>query len=166
MNIKNSSRGFTLVELMIVVAIIALLSGIVMMNFGSTRGRARDAKRISDMSHLQLALELFFDRCNSYPDIVSGTTIIDEFYECPTNSSVTLRTYIAQVPAPPSSPTFDQADYMYQINTSKTDYILYTQLEYYNEVVKDGLPTDHIAGSPSFPCSNVVNSTHLCVGPR
>jgi prepilin-type N-terminal cleavage/methylation domain-containing protein len=66
-NISTLKKGFTLVELIVVIAIIGILTGIVTTNFASSRSRARDAKRISDLGHIQLALELYFDRCKQYP---------------------------------------------------------------------------------------------------
>ena len=49
-------RGFTLIELLIVVAIIGILSVAAFVTFSGTRGRARDAVRISDISQAQLFL--------------------------------------------------------------------------------------------------------------
>jgi prepilin-type N-terminal cleavage/methylation domain-containing protein len=65
-------KGFTLVELLVVIAIIAILTGIVATNFTSARSRARDAKRVSDLGHIQLAIELYFDRCKQYPEPVTA----------------------------------------------------------------------------------------------
>ncbi len=87
--------GFTLVELMVTVAIIAVLSAIVTANFSSARSKSRDAKRVSDVAQIQLALEFFFDRCNQYPPAP-----LDVTYVCPTNSTVILSNYISTIPRP------------------------------------------------------------------
>lgn len=64
----NDSRGFTLVELLVVVAIIGILSAIVLASMSGARSKGRDAKRISDIKNLQLALQLYYDGNNStYP---------------------------------------------------------------------------------------------------
>src|SRR3954464_9740768 len=68
----HSQKAFTLIELMITVAIIALLTAIILTNLNQPKVRARDAKRVSDIGQLQLALELFFDRCNRYPIVQNG----------------------------------------------------------------------------------------------
>lgn len=52
----NLKKGFTLIELLIVVAIIGILSVAAFVTFSGTRGRARDAVRISDISQAQLFL--------------------------------------------------------------------------------------------------------------
>ena len=57
----TSLRGFTLIELLVVIAIIGILSSVVLASLNSARQKGRDAKRISDVKQLQLALELYYD---------------------------------------------------------------------------------------------------------
>ncbi len=64
---KNTKKGFTLIELLVVIAIIGILSSVVLASLSTARQKSRDAKRISDIGQVQLALELFFDRVQSYP---------------------------------------------------------------------------------------------------
>ncbi len=66
------NKGFTLIELLVVVAIIAILSGVVMANMGSSRAKARDAKRVSDVAALQLAAAQYFEKCDDYPTNVNS----------------------------------------------------------------------------------------------
>ena len=69
-NIRPKSvRGFTLVELLVVIAIIGILSSVVFASLNAARAKARDAKRISDLKQIQIALELYFDSQspNAYP---------------------------------------------------------------------------------------------------
>ena len=53
----SSERGFTLIELMIVVVIIGILVGIAVPNFTSMQGRAKEASLKGNMHTLQLAME-------------------------------------------------------------------------------------------------------------
>jgi len=64
----TSKRGFTLIELLVVIAIIGLLSSIILVSLQGVRAKARDARRLSDMKQIQLALELYYDSNGSYPD--------------------------------------------------------------------------------------------------
>lgn len=65
---KNSkNKGFTLIELLVVVAIIALLSSVALIALMSARQKSRDMKRLSDMTQMNTALELFFAANRGYP---------------------------------------------------------------------------------------------------
>lgn len=63
----RSKKGFTLIEILIVVAIIGILASIALVGLGGTRVKARDAKRIAEVRQIQSALELYFNRCGWYP---------------------------------------------------------------------------------------------------
>ncbi|MCK5708142.1 MAG: prepilin-type N-terminal cleavage/methylation domain-containing protein [Candidatus Aureabacteria bacterium] len=57
--IKTSSSGFTLIELMIVMAVIAILVGIILPSFKGMKDEATFSKVKGDLSTLQTAVESF-----------------------------------------------------------------------------------------------------------
>ena len=59
-----------MIELLVVIAIIGILSSVVLASLNSARQKSRDAKRVSDVQNLQLALELYFDSNSEYPDFL------------------------------------------------------------------------------------------------
>ncbi len=167
-------RGFTLIELLVVIAIIALLTGIVITSLTGSKAKARDAKRISDIGNIQLALELYFDRCKTYPDKITGD-LTKIKTGCPTTpSQVSLASFISVMPTPPSSSPIAY-DYAYYTDSSGnvTDYVLHAKLESYNEVIKDSLlalPT-YTSGTwtptpLACPSSNASPNTDYCRGPK
>jgi len=119
-------KGFTLVELMIVIAIIALLSGIILTSLTGSKAKSRDARRISDVNQIQLAVEQYFDRCGQYP----ATLTTGAGNGCPTSPSITLGSFISVIPVPPSN----TASYDYVVNSSSypTDYVIHATLEAQN----------------------------------
>ena len=56
---KTRQSGFSLIELMVVVAIIALLARVVTALVGDAKAKARDTKRRTDLNQIQVALELY-----------------------------------------------------------------------------------------------------------
>lgn len=67
MIISHYRKGFTLVEMLIVIAIIAILASVALVSVGGVRQSARDTKRVSDMSKLQQQLEVYYSQNGSYP---------------------------------------------------------------------------------------------------
>ena len=61
-----------MIELLVVIAIIGLLSSIVLVSLNSARAKARDARRLSDMHQILLALEMYYDDNGQYPSMFSG----------------------------------------------------------------------------------------------
>ncbi len=68
---NKSQKGFTLVELLVVIAIIGILATLLLLQLGVARQRARDAKRIVDISQTRTAVELYFDDNGQYPQVAS-----------------------------------------------------------------------------------------------
>ena len=65
-------KGFTLIEMLVVIAIIGLLSSVVVIGLSGARSKARDAKRIADIRQIQNGLEVAYTAVNGYPASVSG----------------------------------------------------------------------------------------------
>lgn len=72
--IKKEKRlfGFTLVELLVVMAIIGVLVTIAGGGFRLSQVRGRDTQRKSDLKQIANALELYYSDYGAYPDSSSG----------------------------------------------------------------------------------------------
>src|SRR5450759_5209943 len=65
-------RGFTLIELMVVIAIIIILAAIAIPNYLSMTARAKRSRVASDFAAIATALETYRTDWNVYPSSVSG----------------------------------------------------------------------------------------------
>lgn len=63
----KNKKGFTLVEILIVVAIIGILSSVALVGLGPLQKKGRDTRRLADMRSLQAALEIYFANNSKYP---------------------------------------------------------------------------------------------------
>lgn len=57
LNVSNASKGFTLVELMVAITIVAILAAVGIVIFSGVQSKARDARRSQDLDAVAAALE-------------------------------------------------------------------------------------------------------------
>lgn len=104
--------GFSLVELLIVIVMIALLTGLLLPNLLGMRERARDSKLKSELRELKTALQVFYGDYQSYPDD-NGTGGMrgcgDRFMVC-TPGGVFQRDGVVYMQALPEQFFYDQLD--------------------------------------------------------
>lgn len=66
-NPAANNRGFTLLELIVVVAVLGILAAIAVQQFQLHRARAIDASMRSDLKNAALAMESYYGEFLSYP---------------------------------------------------------------------------------------------------
>ena len=96
MNRLESQRGFTLLEMMVVVAIIAILAGILIPNFTRARAQAQTAACIGNMKTIATALELYYSDKQLYP--VATTAAIESSF-----MANNLNGYLSVIPRDPAA---------------------------------------------------------------
>lgn len=67
----RTRRGFTLVEILVVVTIIGILAAITYANFSDSRDQARIAKATEELKNIELAFDLFYQTYGRLPDSCS-----------------------------------------------------------------------------------------------
>jgi prepilin-type N-terminal cleavage/methylation domain-containing protein len=108
----RKSKGFTLIELVVVIAILGILAGIAIPRFMDAQATARGSKIVADMRTLESALELY--RVNN---TINGTPDISVL----TNGNIK---YMASIPVPPAGEAIFPNGNILTIK-STTKYILY-----------------------------------------
>lgn len=136
---KRTRSGFTLIELLVVIAIIGLLSTLAVVALNSARQRSRDAKRVSDIRQIQLALELGFSETSNYPVAATAITLGDATHKvlCNVAAASTFQTSLVAPGAcgtvfmglVPSNPTPGGADYSYTSAAGSGTYSITFTLE-------------------------------------
>ena len=120
----SSKKGFTLLELMIVIVILGVLTTLISGNFLNSLKRGRDTRRKADLQNIQKALELFYEDKKAYPTFNIFAT---EGALCETQVSGSCasseKAYMQKVPAD----TTGDCDYLYV--SDGTQYQLYSTIE-------------------------------------
>jgi prepilin-type N-terminal cleavage/methylation domain-containing protein len=98
---KLYRRGFTLLEILISIAIIGVLTAIGTVSYTSINRNARDAKRRADVEQIRSALELYRADNGTYPAI--NTSGFDDT----ANLSSALTSYIASIPVGPKHDVYE-----------------------------------------------------------
>jgi prepilin-type N-terminal cleavage/methylation domain-containing protein len=66
-SLKNRSKGFTIVELLIVIVVIAILATLVIVTFTGIQQKARDSQRQTDINAVDSHLEAYYAEHGNYP---------------------------------------------------------------------------------------------------
>ena len=78
---KNLKKGFSLVELLVVITIIAILSVVAYTAVGGQTIKARNSKRMEDLTAIQQALEIYaIANNNKYPDSLNSHQVFSITY--------------------------------------------------------------------------------------
>lgn len=124
-------KGFTLIETLVVIVIIGILASVVFVATGSARGRARDAKRKTELS--QMGRFLAGSSCY-LPNAGARDYDIADLFEELKIKYPQISQFISEPPSDPKSGTETQSFYRYIINDSGKC-VLYANLENEQEAV-------------------------------
>ncbi len=68
-SLEKNSSGFTIVELLIVIVIIGILSGLVVTQILGASKKARDTERKTDLDSISVQLEAYYAKAGGYPTL-------------------------------------------------------------------------------------------------
>jgi len=181
---KQNIKGFTLLEILVVMVILGVLVTIGLRTFSTSQMRARDAKRKSDVGQIARALELFYADHGYYPVHNSDGEIAaydddDDFVsfdwgEVFNDPAQVSTIYMGNLPKDPSGLSYVYKSYIndggnwVEANIEELD--LHTQVKAYrifarlenpqdSDVTHEGVVEGVICGS--LDCNYFISSTNL-----
>jgi general secretion pathway protein G len=84
---NKDKNGFTLVEVLLITAILSLVMSILISSTQDARKQARDATRESDIRNIQASMAVFFDQNDRYPSNYSELLNSNLFNQIPQDPS-------------------------------------------------------------------------------
>ncbi|MEK7627684.1 MAG: prepilin-type N-terminal cleavage/methylation domain-containing protein, partial [Patescibacteria group bacterium] len=126
---RNSRRGFTKIELLVVLAIIGLLVSLILVSLGSIKARSRDVRRVVDIDVFIKALNLYNNSFSVYPIYDGYITGEDPLSDALRNSSV-----LSSIPLDPTNKQVGSIIYKYDYFSDGTNF----QIQYCMET--DSVP--------------------------
>jgi prepilin-type N-terminal cleavage/methylation domain-containing protein len=149
MKSSYSQKGFTLVEMLIVIAIIAILASVALVSVRGVRSSANDTKRISDLNKVQQQLEVYYTKNGSYPATPANWAALGTALGSTLSNDNDIN----------SGRTYE-----YAADAGGQHYTLKAQLENTNKILSD--PNELDGTSNGIACDDAVDANHwnYCIG--
>lgn len=164
--IMINSKGFTLIEVTVTVAIIAILSAGILFGVTEARQKSRDATRVADLRILQSAIELYKQKYDRYPARCANANPVaagswsgqaGTNYACVSGNQYIVGLAPEFLPVLPKDPKLNgsQSGYVYTTNTSGTVYKLMAKRTVESETVNYAhkLKSCDATDTGNIPCS-------------
>ncbi len=151
----RDKKGFTLIEILIVMIIFSILAAMITGNFFTSLKKGRDARRKADLEQIQKSLEMYYEDKRAYPTPISGGGsgfVFGSEFSDPTNGKV----YMYKVPNDPITTK------NYQYVSSGQTYGLYSCLEN-TEQVLPYVSTNYDPFTCNVNCEKSDGSSTPCI---
>lgn len=114
----KTRQGFTLIEMMVVIAIVGLLLAVVIVAGTRARQKARTSQALNDLARIQLALASYQTERGTYPSSRGGAGNWDGLYSTTGDSTANwipglTPSYMITLPRSPNNSTSGTNNYVY-----------------------------------------------------
>ena len=139
----KTKKGFTLIEFMVAMSLVAILSSLAIGNFMGTQKRGRDVRRQSDLNQYRVALENYSSNNSRIYPIFSGMA--------PTVLATPLQSYMTGFPTDPQG-----LNYRY-ISSDGLSYVLDACMEVQKKLFE--MCSNGKSGVTTLSCTTAIDVT-------
>lgn len=86
------NRGFSMIEMLVVITIMIVLSAVALISFGPTNRKSRDSRRMADLEKYRIALEMARQVGSTYP--ADLTTLVPTYVGATAADPISTRRYL------------------------------------------------------------------------
>ncbi len=150
-------RGFTLIELMVAVSIIAILSAVGVSAFSKAQVKARDTTRKNDLRQIQTALDLYYESNSKYPagaGLEDATTCMSD-----ADFSSKINPLLKITPKDPKT----GKNYCYKATTDGKTYLISATLEETNIALVVSSDESYIAQKSDVVASRIITPVDISI---
>jgi len=168
----SDQRGFTLIEVMVAISIMAILTSVIIGPLNKARQSGTDALRISQLAQIRNALELYYDNNKVYPNTPcdSRATLPNCWGPGGAFYQRLVPTYMSSLPLDPNNNSSSGymcancGEYLYTPLSSNTKYILSTYLST-NHPKKKGIKWNNYVEVPGVTLPPFFHAGSSLYGP-
>jgi general secretion pathway protein G len=102
-NTKTGNRGFTIIELMVVLALIVILASLAMVQYRRTITYSKEAVLRDDLTKMRDAIDQYYADKNEYPPTLSALASEGYLREIPKDPITESNSSWQEIPAEPDS---------------------------------------------------------------
>ena len=155
---KKSKSGFTIVELLIVIVVIAILAAISIVAYNGIQARAKDGERLSEIRSIEKALALYYADEGTYPTCSNAPFVPGGLRSACTAVTIApslVPKYISSFPTDPINTSPSQ--YWYGIGYKKTGDLTYAGVATADYITGAKLEAQGCPCHAAFVVPNVLN---------
>lgn len=130
---KKEKKAFSVIEMLVAIAIFIILAGIVIVRFDTSQKMGRDSVRVKDLGEVANALEKYYIKNDSYP----------------TNLNSLVPDFLVAVPQDPQN----QSPYIYSYCSDGTKYALMAKLEANSQALQSDYDKDWPDSGTACDCN-------------
>lgn len=126
--------GFTVIELLLVIAIIGLIASIIVVATSGAKAQARDAKRKAEVDAIRKAIEFYYIDHDQYPKKTEWAKLEeDPTLDTGEKFSIAVKEWLSTIPKDPlygqTKETGELYSYQYKTNDDATEYKIHVETE-------------------------------------
>lgn len=129
MNTQRNEKGFTLIELIVVIAIMGIIGAVLVPQFSTMSLRSRMSTDVSSIQAAQTQVEVYYNEKGTWPDGANGDAVITSLVSEDLIDSRYLSASKLKLQTDGATVSYDSAKHRLMVKVKATDYSKYNKTD-------------------------------------